>query len=237
MPRTVSLGDLKAWARQLSDTENDPNVGEDELDALANRHRMEVYDRLVDAGPADYYAATTTITTSVDVAEYAVDATFRNLTGVYVRQASDAETRRPLMPMPNGARANYKPPTGIWTVDIEFIPVPSDLDDDGDTIDGVSGFEELVAKMMARDIMVKREADPSAVMADIARLEASITTRARSRDKGQPKRVTDLDEVWDRPYPFGWAWGYGTGSVTKLTCYRLRGDNIELFESTGWWTP
>lgn len=235
MPREVSLGDLKARARQLSDTENDPNITDAELTVLANQHRMAVYDRLVDAGPADYYAATTTITTMDGIAEYPLEVNFRNLTGVYVRETG--EVRRPLLPMPNGARANYKTPTGEWTIEVEYIPVPTDMDDDGDTVDGVSGFEELIVNLMARDIMVKREADPSIVLASIATMEARITSRARSRDKGQPKRVTDLDELWDRPYPFGYAWGYGLGSSSKLSCYRLRGDNLELWESTGWWTP
>ncbi len=223
MSRNVSLLELRTRARELSDTENDPNVSDDELTALANRHIPEVFDRLVDAGPADYYAATTQVVTSAGFIEYPLEVDFRNLVAVYVRETTDE--RRPLLPMPNAARGLYKAPTGVWTLDVEYIPVPTPLEDDGDTFDGVSGFEELVINLMARDVMTKRESDPSVVMNNIARMESRITSRARSRDKSGGKSVTDMDLVGARPFPWGW-----TGS-SRLACYRLRADNLELFEA------
>jgi hypothetical protein len=220
--RNVSLLELRTWARELSDTEGDVNITDDELDALANRHLTEVYDRLVDASPADYYASTVPVTTSSGFIEYPLDVTFRNLVAVYVRESADE--RRALLPMPSGARGRYKAPTGVWTVDIEFIPVPDVLEDDGDTFDGVSGWEELIANLMAKDVMTKRESDPSVVINNIVRLEQRIVSRSRSRDKGGSKMVTDMDEVHQAPWPWGW-----TGN-SRLACYRLRAGNIELFE-------
>lgn len=227
MARNVSLLELRTWARELSDTENDPNITDSELTALANRHITEVYDRLVDAGPADYYASSTQITTSDGLAEYSLGATFRNLIAVFVRESSDE--RRQLRPMPLAGRGNYKAPTGAYTVDVEFIPACGVLEDDGDTFDGISGWEELVANLMAKDVMKKREADPSIVLADISRLGARITSRSRSRDKGEPRRIVDLDDAakW-------WPWEY-TGT-SRLSCYRLRAGNLELYEPL-WGTP
>jgi len=219
--RAVSLLQLRTWARQLSDTENDPNVTDAELTALANRHIPEVYDRLVDAGPADYYAATTQITTASGLAAYALQVDFRNLVAVFVRESADQ--RRPIFAMAEGARGRYKAPTGAWTLDVEYIPVPVLLEASGDTFDGVSGFEELIANLMARDVMTKRESDPSVVMSSIARLEARIVSRSRNRDRG-PKRITDLDDAAGSP-SFGW-----TGS-SRIACYRLRAGNLELYES------
>lgn len=227
MSRNVSLLELRTWARELSDTENDSNISDDELTALANRHLTEVYDRLVDAGPADYYAATTQITTSVGFTEYPLEVDFRNLVAVYVRESTDE--RRQLLPMPEMGRGRFKAPTGVWTLDVEYIPVPDVLENDGDTFDGVSGFEELIANLMARDVMAKRESDPSVVMANISRLEVRINSRARARDR-MGKQVTDMDEQLVRPYPYGWA-----GS-SRLACYRLRAGNLELFENL-WSAP
>ncbi len=223
MPREVSLGELKAWARQLSDTENDPNITELELNALANRHIPEVFDRLVDAGPADYHAATTTITTTPGFAEYPLTAEFRNLVNVFV--VGTTIERRLLRPMPEGARGRFRTPTGTETVIVEFIPVPTVLEDDGDTFDGVSGFEELIVNLMARDVMAKRESDPSVVMANIARMEHRIVSRSRARDRGG-KQVTDLDDAVCSPL----AWSM----TSRLACYRLRAGNLELYESL-WW--
>ncbi len=176
----------------------------------------------MDAGPADYYAASTQITTSAGVVEYPLLDDFRNLLAVYVRETTDE--RRPVRPMPNGARGNFKAPSGVWTLDIEYIPVPPVLEDDGDTFDGVSGFEELIANLMARDVMIKRESDPSIVMSNIARMEGRIVARSRGRDKGNPKRTTDLDEVFASPFP------WGSAGSSRISCYRLRADNLELFE-------
>jgi len=219
--RNVSLLELRTWARELSDTENDPNITDLELTALANRHIPEVYDRLVDAGPADYYAAADQISVTNGTSEYPLDGDFRNLIAVYVRESADE--RRQLFPMPAALRGALRAPSADYTVDIEFIPVPDVLVDDADTFDGVSGWEELIANLMAKDVMTKRESDPSIVLANIGRLEARITARSRSRDKGQPKRIVDLDDAGVSP-PWGW-----TGS-SRLSCYRLRAGNIEFFE-------
>lgn len=221
MSRQSSLLELRAWARQLSDTENDPNITDAELTALANRHLPEVYDRLVDAGPPDFYASTTQITTSSGQIEYPLDVSFRNLVSVFVRESSDE--RRLIEEMRPMTRGSFKAPTGTWTLDVEFIPVPPVLEDDGDSFDGVSGYEELIANLMARDVMAKRESDPSIVMSNIARLEERIISRARSRNKGGPKRIVDLDDVNARPW---WGWS----SSSRISCWRLRGDYLELYE-------
>lgn len=222
MPRDTSLLAMRTWARQLSDTENDPNITTPELNALANRHIPEVFDRLVDAGPADYYAASTQVTTVDGLIAYGLEVDFRNLVAVYVRETSDR--RRQLTPMPTAGRGNYKAPSGVWTLDVEYIPTPPVLESDGATFDGISGFEELIACLMARDIMIKREANSSIVLDSIARLEARIISRARSRDRSGSKSVTDMDDIIASQYPLGWL-----GS-SHLACYRLRGDNLELYE-------
>lgn len=218
MARTVTLANLRTWARQLSNTESDPNVTDAELTALANRHLTEVYDALVDAGPAEQYAATTTVSVVAGTIAYALAADFRNLLDVYVHE-SDTQ-RRPIVPMGNGERGRYQAPTAAVTCTVEYIPAAGTLSADGDTFDGVSGWEELIANLMARDVMVKREADISAVRDAIMRLEARIQKRARSRDKGHPKRVTDTDEQWTP-----WA-----ASGSYVSVYRLRGGNLEFYE-------
>lgn len=227
MPANVSLLELRTWARQLSDTENDPNISDAELSSLANRHSSELWDRLVDAGPPDYAASTAPVITADGIIPYALPADFRNLVEVYVREDSAGKVRR-LMPMPEGTRANYKAPTAVYTLDVEYIPTAPVLEDDGDTIDGVSGWAELVANLMARDVMVKRESDPSVVMNNVARLEARITARSRKRDRS-PKRTVDLDEVECPRSPWPYTWNVVTSS--RLACYRLRAGNLELYET------
>jgi hypothetical protein len=224
MARTVTLSSLRTWARQLADVESDPNIGDAELTALANRHLTEVYDALVNAGPPEYYASSTTVTTVAGTTLYALPADFRTLLDVYSHE-SDTDLRL-IPPVGNWQRGRYVAPTGVWTCTVEYVPTASALVADGDTFDGVSGWEELIANMMARDVMVKREADPSIVINTIDRMQARISTRARSRDRGHPKYTTDADAQ-----AIHFPWGSSTGS--RIDAYRLRGDNIELYEPRG----
>lgn len=228
MARAVTLTNLRTWIRQLSDTENDDNVSDTELTALVNRHLAEVYDLLIDSSPPDFFASTTTVSVSASTTEYPVEADFRALLGVYVHESSDE--RRPLMPMPEGTRGQFKAPSASSTVTLEYIPAAPTLTSGSDTFDGVSGWEELIVARAALDVMTKREADPSVVLAKAQMLEQRIKMRARNRDRGQPKRIVDLDEVGSTGFPWGW-----TGS-SRLACYRLRAGNIEFYEPL-WGSP
>lgn len=224
MARTVTLSSLRTWARELADVESDPNIGDSELTALANRHLTEVYDALVNAGPPEYYAASTTVTTVAGTTLYALPVDFRTLLDIY---SHESETDLRLVhPMGNGQRGRYVAPTGVWTCTVEYVPAAAMLVADGDTFDGVSGWEELIVNLMARDVMVKRESDPSVIINTIDRLQARISVRARSRDRGHPKYTTDVD-AQATSFP----WGTSTGS--RIAAYRLRGDNVELYEPRG----
>lgn len=221
MARATSLTNLRAWIRQLSDTENDDNVSDAELTALVNRHLAEVYDQLVDSGPPDYYASTHTISVTAGTSNYALDATFRALLEVLVHESGNE--RRSIRPMPEGTRGNYQPPTASGTVTLEFVPAAPVLTSGSDTFDGVSGWEELVVARAAIDVMSKLEKDPSIALAKAQMLEHRIKMRSRNRDRGQPKRIVDLDEV-QAPWP------WGTTGASRITCYRLRAGNIEFYE-------
>lgn len=227
MASTVTLLQLRTRARQLADVEGDPNITDVELTDLANRHVTEVYDALVDAGPPEYYASTTTIATIAGTKLYALPADFRTLLEVYAQESSIDV--RLIHPVRNGERGKFRTPTGIWNVEVEYIPGPPVLVNNGDTFDGVSGWDELIANLMARDVMVKREADPSVVINTIDRMNARIAMRARNRDRGHPKYTTDMDEQYG-----AFPWSSTTNS--RISGYRLRGGNIELYEPS-WGLP
>ena len=222
MARTVSLASLRTWARQLANVEGDPNITDAELTSLANRHLTEVYDALVDAGPPDYYASTTTVSTVAGTTLYALPSDFRTLLEVYA-QESNTQVRL-VHPMRHGERGKYRSPTDIWTLTLEYVPAAPILVNPGDTFDGVSGWEELIANLMARDVMIKRQDDPSAVMASIGALQGRINTRARSRDRGHPRYTSDLDAQ-------GISYPWLSTNNSRGAVYRLRAGNIELYET------
>lgn len=222
MARVVTLGTLRTRAQRLANVENDSTVTTAALNDLANRHLTEVYDALVDAGPPEYYASTTTFSTVGGTSLYALPADFRSLLEVYTTESS-TEVRL-VHPVRNGARGLYRTPSGAWTMTLEYIPAPPILVNDSDTFDGVSGWEELIANLMARDVMIQREADISTVAGNIAMLQQRIATRANNRDKGHPKYITDLDEQ-------GTAYPWSSTTQSRICAYRLRAGNLELFEA------
>lgn len=221
MARTVTLSNLRTWARQLADVESDPNITDAELTALVNRHLPEVYDLLLDSGPPDYFAASSTITTAIGTTAYALPADFRALVDVFAQESS-IEVRS-LAPVRPGERGRYQAPTGVWSFTMEYIPAAPTLSTGTDTFDGVSGWEELIALMVARDVMVKRESDPSILMISIDAMKGRIAARARNRDRGHPRYGVDMDMQGDRA-----CWPY-TNTV-RVTAYRLRAGNLELYE-------
>ncbi|HMY78469.1 MAG TPA: hypothetical protein PLT98_06945 [Thauera aminoaromatica] len=207
----------------MADMVSSSFVGTTEWDDLCNRHLTEVYDLLVASGPSDYYASDYALTTQSGVIPYALPSDFRSLVNVYV---TDGGRYLPLLPMRDMQRAGYEAPSGAYSVTLEYVPAPPTFTADGDTFDGVSGWEELISAMMARDALVKEESDPSAVMAIIDRLTARIRSASSYRSRG-PKMCTNvLDASTDYP-----AWSNGA----PLHSYRLRGGNIELFRSSQRW--
>jgi hypothetical protein len=218
--RVVTLLEFRTLAREATGTVGNSFIGDDWLTDRANQHLTDVWDRIVDAGPPERYAATETFTEVAGTPSVPTPASFRNLLDIYLVDSGGYRTR--LDAMRGGTRGNYRAPTTAYTVEVEYIPAPDVLVADGDSFDGISGWEELVVLLMARDICKKRDVDPSAFLADIEMMKARIDSRARSYDKGSPKFVTDLDDI--RP---GWPWS----SAQRITTYRLRGDNIELYES------
>lgn len=221
MARTVTLLQLRTRARQLANVEGNPNITDAELTDLANRHLTEVYDALVDAGPPEYYAATTTVTTVAGTTLYALPADFRTLLEVYAIVSSTEN--RLVHPMGNGGRGRYRSPSTVYSCTVEYVPSAPVLVANGDTFDGVSGWEELICNLMARDVQRKRDQDTSDTIGAIGALQARIATRARSRDRGHPRYTTDLDEQ-------GAAFPWQTSSTNRISAYRLRAGNIELYE-------
>lgn len=222
MARATTLTNLRTWIRQLTDTEDDDNVSDDELTALVNRHLAEVYDLLVDASPPDYFASSTQVDVESGVTTYPIQADFRALVGVYVHESTDE--RRLLLPMGEMTRGRYKAPTQDGTLTVEYIPAAPILTSGAQSFDGISGWEELIVARAAVDVMTKRESDPSAALAKAQMLEARIKLRARNRDRGSPKRIVDLDNVTTSP-DYGWSGG------SRLACFRLRAGNLEVFEA------
>lgn len=217
--RTVSRGEIKERALALADAVNDPNIADAWLDQLYNVHVPAVYEYSIECGEGDLYTATMTpFQTEYGRLTYGLPADFHAITSVFV--VEDGQ-RRPLNPVNDRQRHLYRGPTGARTIEIEYIPSCPRFADDFETFDGVSGWDELVSAKLARDVLIKRGADRTVMLDIIAGVEERIARNARKRDRGGPKYVVDVEGYDVIP---------GVAS-SFLVGYRLRGANVELYES------
>lgn len=233
MPRAITLGDLKTGALRLANLSSAQFQNSSELRDYANSARCEVLALLSEAAPPDYESKTFQITTtagtwSYTIANYVQD--FGWLTAVYFLGQTDGTgvaARIPIRSILPRERGAYTAPGGAVTVEIEYTPLPDDLDSDSDTMDGLFGYEELVKALMARDLCIKQRQDYPGVQQKIMEMRERIMKEANNRDRGQPRFMGRSGDYYQR--------GFLPGAV-GIRGYRLRGDTIELYQpSTIYW--
>ena len=82
-----------------------------------------------------------------------------------------------------------------------YVPRATDLTQDSDTVDGVNGWEEYIELDAAIKALIKEESDPSALMAERAKIEERIETMAANRDVGQSHVIADVSNYnWYEDY-------------------------------------
>lgn len=179
-----------------------PTVLNDEINASLS----ELYDLLIDADEARYLVESP-ITVVAGTADYAMPATFYLLVGVDVADSSMKSGYRPLERYAFRERHLYQYtastkadtryevrgdklrlyPTPTWagTIQVAFIPACTTLVADGDTFDGVNGWEEwLVTDVLIKHNILRREVVEYLERRQ-AREEARILKRRIDRARGR----------------------------------------------------
>ncbi len=198
-------------------------VSSAEVTDLVNDELPEVYRLLVEVGPPDYYSASTTITTTavggLFSTAYALPADFFQETTVYVTDSS--QFKRPLLPIQGWELARVRGPQATYSVTLEYVPSPPVMAADGDAFDGFAGWDSLLTCRVARRLLQKRKADSGSLDSEIGQLTDHLTKGAR-RANG-PRYIRDMDDVSVSPLD--------VPSLSPLSHYRVRGGNIELYQS------
>lgn len=227
MALTQTLAQLRTRVRQRADIENDNHVSDSELNGLINDAIRYVVDILVNEGPDDYYAKSanvtpTTISTGIyPISTLCADADFYKVRAIYSQDGSGVY--RMLAPLQEADRRLYAVANGQLDLKIEYIPLPATLSSDGDTFDGINGWEELVVIMAAIDVKTKREESPG-ILTQKRNMWEDRIKRMSVRDLGHPRRIMRNKLAQNQ---FGWI---GTSIVDA---YRVRGANIEFYRYQG----
>jgi len=230
MARTVMLSKLRGLARLYSDQRPKGNStfipdssGDATLNDLINLALLELYDVLVAARGAEYYAAEYTRASLSDdtggnpnAGQYTLPADFYELLGPPILEWSSRDHE----PVPDyasygervlfensGTWARWSPkayrlragyltivpkPTSAVTIRYQYVPTPAVLSADGDTFDGVNGWEKLIALRTAIEMRAIAKLPAAELNALYAKEMERVERLASERDANAPARVQDV---------------------------------------------
>jgi hypothetical protein len=229
----ATLLQLRDRILQRTDNEyTDGFVTPAEVDALINLHYKELYELLQFAGPhrvetefivdaatdleadnraqlpADVYSIMTVHRLETDGSRTMLSR-HDHRSKPCTDYNADAVTYR----VAGGMRLELDPIPASGEYMVTYIPVPNELTDDDDTLDGVLGWEEYVVVAASLDIAIKEAVDLgliSVLERQLARQTARIKTAAKNAELTEAPRVVDVrsSEIsFDRPrWPAGWLW-------------------------------
>jgi hypothetical protein len=221
MARSFTVSELITRVRERSNTERSNFVTDDEIIRYIDQAYTKLYDLIVQKFE-NYYIDEYSFTTDGTNNFFDLPATFYKMVGLDQLQSNspagdNALTVRPfnfnernrynniLFAVTAAAFYRYliqgskikimpQPSAGI-TFKMWYVPAPAKITTTVQTIDGVSGWEEVVILTAAIQIMNKQELDSSALKREQLEAIDRVLTMATERDAALPERVTDLSVV------------------------------------------
>jgi hypothetical protein len=215
MARSRTLANLRADVRERADMVGSTFITDATLNEYINQSAARLYNKLVAARGHSYYQTTYSFTTT-SATLYALPADFWELQLAYIDYGGGRkQTMRPFM-MRELARWSEQSPQAGYTVYMRYTPAPVRMVADGDTFDGIAGWEEWIVLDAAIKALNKEESDTTVLGAQRADIEADITALAGDRDAIFPDRITDVERMRDiSPYQ-------------NVPRYRIAAGNIEI---------
>jgi hypothetical protein len=226
----MSLGQVRLLSQQRADRVNSNFVTLPEWNTYINQSYFELYDLLV-TEYEDYYVTTPYTFATDGNAQYTLPTDFYKLLGVDIGMGNSNDAfvtvkkfdfiSRNRYVFPNitstylgvfnlqyrlmGNTIFFIPtPAGGQTIRLWYVPRMTELLQDSDMLDGISGWTEYVVVEAAIKALQKEESDVSALMAQKQGLIKRIQDAAMNRDAGQGDTISDVRNT-------GWAGYIGGG--------------------------
>lgn len=189
---------------------------------LVNQAVKRLYNKLIAARGGDYYAVRTTISVVPDTASYSLPADFMSLIAlqmphngefydigkyelreeVYLKGTHVSNDPRAIRFRLQSQSVLFQPtPKVAAEVVIIYVPTFTELSLDGDTFDGINGWEDWITYTVAIELRRKAKHSVAELSAERAELDAEIAKLADHRD-GQPAKIIDTrrDHAYWWPY-------------------------------------
>lgn len=222
MARSRTLAEMRSDVRLRADLVGNGFVTDSEINEYVNQSLAELYDRLVGARGMEYYAAEQVITTTSGVERYALPATHYETLYMELEYAGQRyrlgsyslHERARLLDQAITPAAGVPRAFRVIAGDLSFLPVPDStytirhmyapacprLVADGDSFDGVNGWEEYAIWRAVAYVRGKEDLDVSIAIAYVDRLGKRIDELAAFRAQQTTERITDTSRrgrLWD----------------------------------------
>lgn len=221
MADTVTLLELRASVRDLGGFDNSRRVDNTKLTESINEAIKDTYRTLAKERPDEYLTLQQTVTVANNDA-IALAANFLRLVNVEISDGSTGDYRKldkvnvrearrftsanawTMRYRRQGANLKLHPtPTAVWPVRIWYIPRVAELVADGDTWDGIAGYESLViAVAIYKRQLRENMPDLERWLREISRLKGEIAADAENDDEepyylsGTGPNDLDEDDGW-----------------------------------------
>lgn len=193
------------------------------VNAMINSSLQAYYGLLQEMYGDNYFATSTTITTTPSTATTALPSRFNKLLALHwTRGTNDVVKLRPanvdaLSRYGMGATSwnEYTPcyritgtsniewfptPSAAYSVRCDYVALPADLSADGDPFEAGNGWEEWVVLDVCRKIAGKEQVDAGPWLRERDDFERRIRAQAPDRDEGEPLTLRDVTRSSESAY-------------------------------------
>lgn len=164
MPKTVTFAELKTRVRFLGDFENSRVISDARLGEVVNASVESLWDLLLRHRPDAYVVEAALVPTVPGSNSIALPASFYRLRLVEVQDGTKyrrlhphnlseawriegdgtSSPRRMRYRIQGGVLRLAPTPTAVFQIRVHYLPVATTLVADGDTLDSVNGYEDLI---------------------------------------------------------------------------------------------
>lgn len=221
MARTFTVSELITRIRERSNTERSNFVTDDEIIRYIDQGYTKLYDLIVSKFE-NYYINDYSFQTTGTTQFFDLPTDFYKMVGLdqFQNTSGSGDNALTVRPFNFNERNRYNnilfavtaaafyryliqgskikilpPPDAGITFKMWYVPAPTKITSTAQTIDGVSGWEEVVVLYAAVQIMNKQELDSNPLKREYAEAVDRVMTMATERDAALPERVTDLAVV------------------------------------------
>lgn len=216
---TVTLSDLRTRVRQRANMENSTFVTNAELNVYINQAIADLRDKMISKVGEDYFADEELYSLQSNVDTYALPNDFYKILyvevkgddGYYYKMRRFEVSERNFGASPinyyipdiryrlRGNNIVFTPQNliGGREVRMTYVPIPTELSLNTDTLQGYNGWETYVIVYAARMALVKEESDTSQLDAELLRLDGRMESMSDNRDQAEPARIYDNERRRD----------------------------------------